>query len=54
MFFVESGTVAVNDVTIAHAMAQGGDGGNGGTEPAAVVAVASAPGRRCSSMTALW
>ena len=54
VFFVASGTVAINDVTIANAMAQGGDGGDGTTAPAAVVAVASAPGRRCSSMTARW
>ncbi len=56
VFFVESGTVAINDLTIANAMAQGGKGGNVAPASVAAVAVAavSVPVRRCSSTTARW
>ena len=46
VFFIESGTVTINDVVIANAVAQGGNG----SEPRSAAAEAAgwAPARRCS------
>ena len=46
--------VAINDVIIANAMAEGGDGGDANNDSAAAAAAGLAPGRRCSSMPARW
>ena len=53
VFFVESGTVAINYLTIANALAKGGEAAMP-TPPAAAAAAGSAPGRQYSSMPARW
>ena len=54
VFFVESGIVNINSVTIANAVAEGGDGGQARITAALVGAGGSGPGRRCSSIRARW
>ena len=54
VFFVESGTVAINNVIIANALAQGGDGGDANNDCGGGGGGGLAPARRCSSMPARW